>query len=536
MSTAQQALVWQRSDFRESSRLVTLITRAQGKLVTLAKGAHREHSPFLGHIDFLNLIEARLGRGGLPLLHRVRLLHEPRGLREPRRYLAASYLCELFDPVFPHGRPDPEVFDLLAGGLRLLERCPPQGIPQVILGVELRLLRALGLLPSLEACARCGSTGQLQPAPLQPALLCSHCSGRIGARPVPRPVLTWLDRAAHCGGRDLPDLPPPPAAAVRLLGRFLPLALERQFRLRTRALASTRPVAAAALSLMLVATMLACTSIDVPLPVNPTAAIKESEALLAQKKPEAALVVLKHYDQEQFAGAERARRTALLGRAYYMAGDSWQAYKEIKSFAQDYPSSPTTEVADVHLKAGLQLLKSDGGFLFFYSDNKRGRQILEDFLVYYHYSPRIPDVLHELAESAFRGEDYELAKERYTQLIQDYKSSEWITLARFRVAMCYFRRLQGPSYDLGEMTRARNELRDFLATPNENPKMNDQARAALAIVQEWLGEKHVRIADFYTTIQNRYGTVYHLRIAAKDFPDTAGGRVAAQRLQRLEHK
>lgn len=300
---------------------------------------------------------------------------------------------------------------------------------------------------------------------------------------------------------------------------------------------ATRPRAVSvALVWLLVQLQVACASVNVPLPANPTVAIKESEMLLAQEQPHAALVVLQHFDHDEFTGAEQARRTALLGKAYYMSGDSWRAYKEIKGFPQDFPSSPTAEVADVQLKAGLQLLKSHGGFLFFYSDKKRGRQVLEDFLVYYHYSPRIPDVLHQLAESAFQDQDYELARERYTQLIQEYKSSEWVTLARFRVAMCYFHRLQGPDYDLGEMTRARNELRDFLATPNENPKMVERAQGALRVVQEWLGKKNLLIADFYATIKNRYGTLFHLRIAATDFPDTAGGQIARQRLKKLEHK
>ena len=244
MSTVHQALVWQRSDFRESSRLVTLITRAQGKLITLAKGAHRENSPFLGRIDFLNLIEAHLSRGSLPVLHRVKLLHEHRGLREPRRYLCASYLCELFDPAFPHGRVDPQLFDLLTGGLRLLERCPSAVIPQVILGVELRLLQDLGSRPSLRACAQCGAVGALYPAHHQPALLCSRHRAGSG-NPVPRAALAWLDHAAHCAGRDLPDLPPAPPAANKLLGRFVALALERRPRLRQRALAATKPSAAA---------------------------------------------------------------------------------------------------------------------------------------------------------------------------------------------------------------------------------------------------------------------------------------------------
>ncbi len=280
--------------------------------------------------------------------------------------------------------------------------------------------------------------------------------------------------------------------------------------------------------------LLACASIDVPMPENPTAAIAQAGTLLDQQQPEAAMAVLTHFDEDAFTGAEQARRTVLMGKAYYLTGDSWEAYKQIKSFSQDYPSSPTDEVADVQLNAGLQLLKSDGGFLFFYSDKKRGRVVLEDFLIYYQYSARIPDVLHELAESAFRDQDYILANERYTQLITNHNSSEWVTLARFRVAMCYFYGLEGPDYDLEGMTRARNELRDVLATPNENPKMVGQAQQALYLVQEWLGQKHVIIAHFYNTINNRAGMLHHLRIAATSYADTAAGKLARQRLARME--
>jgi recombinational DNA repair protein (RecF pathway) len=229
MSASQQALVWQRADFRESSRLVTLITRDGGKTTTLAKGAHRPDSPFLGRIDFLNLIAARLGRGSLPILHRVKLLHEHRGLRQPHRYLCAGYLCELFDPA--------------TGGLRLLERCPEKTIPQVILGVELRLLHELGSRPSLGACARCGAEGALHAARHQPALLCArHREGSGG--PVPKSALAWLQQAARCSGRELPDLPPVPAAASRLLGRFVSLALDKRPKLRQRALATKQASAA----------------------------------------------------------------------------------------------------------------------------------------------------------------------------------------------------------------------------------------------------------------------------------------------------
>ena len=110
-----RGIVWKRTDFRETSRLITLITPEHGKLVTLGKGAHRPGSQCLGRIDFLNLLEVKISGGNLPVLHRVRLLREHRRLREPIRYTAASYLTEIFDPTFLAGRADPGLFDLLAG-------------------------------------------------------------------------------------------------------------------------------------------------------------------------------------------------------------------------------------------------------------------------------------------------------------------------------------------------------------------------------------------------------------------------------------
>ncbi len=242
--TPLRALIWKRIDFRESSRLVTMVS-PQGKVATLAKGAHRPESPFLGRLDFLNLVDASLSRPrtGLRLLTAVDLIHEPRALREPRRYLASCYLVEITDPMWFEGRPDPELFNLVLGGMTLLERCPLEGLPQVITGLELRLLAHLGTLPQLTECSQCGrpvEDGTLYQSPGQGGLLCRRHASR-GSRAVPKAVLRWLCELAGKPGRQWPEHRPPPDrhSTWELTGSWIATSLEKAPRSRRLALAVT---------------------------------------------------------------------------------------------------------------------------------------------------------------------------------------------------------------------------------------------------------------------------------------------------------
>lgn len=231
-----QAVVLRRSDFRESSRIVTCLSREHGRLVGLAKGAHRPDSPFLGRLDFLNEVTATFSadRGGLRLLERAELVRERRALREPRRFLAASHLAQLVDFALPDDRPDPAIYDLLVGGLNLLERCPPAAIPQVVLGLELRHLHQLGALPDLHQCAHCGAAlanGAFR-SDDGPGLVCRE-HATPPRQPV-RPEALLLLQALHAApGRQWPELRSPAVlAAAALPARWLAAAIELRPRLR----------------------------------------------------------------------------------------------------------------------------------------------------------------------------------------------------------------------------------------------------------------------------------------------------------------
>lgn len=231
--TTAHAIVLRRRDFRESSRIVTVLTREHGKLTGLAKGAHRPDSPLLGRIDFLNELDATFtaDRGGLRILVRAKLLRERRALRDPRRFVAAGHVAWLVDGATHEGREEPLLYDLLQGGLNLLERCPHDKIAQIVLGLELRYLDALGALPDLERCCDCGepfaSRAFRQSDSL--GLACREHAG-LPRHPLHESALELLQKLRTVPGRDWPSLHVEGGVrnAAPLPARWLAAALEQR--------------------------------------------------------------------------------------------------------------------------------------------------------------------------------------------------------------------------------------------------------------------------------------------------------------------
>ncbi len=236
------ALVWKRSDVRESSRLVTLLTRERGRVVALAKGAHRPGSVLLGRIDFLNRVDVTFAGRGMPLLGKAALVHEPRALRRSPRFETAAHLCQTLDHAWLADHPDPELFDLTLGMITLVERAPLESLGVVVAGVELRLLRHLGSFAGAEHCASCGATidqGPLWAGPSEGGLGCEQHRPERSRRVHPD-ALRWLGTLDTTAGRDWPRLRPGPqhGEVLALLGNWLGTALEHRLPLRPLCLTS----------------------------------------------------------------------------------------------------------------------------------------------------------------------------------------------------------------------------------------------------------------------------------------------------------
>jgi DNA repair protein RecO (recombination protein O) len=148
------AYVLHQYDWSESSLIVELFTRAQGRVVVVAKGAKRPTSnfrplllPFLplqlvlgkppkdDSAEVLSLRSAEWS-GGVPML-------------PPRLMLSGFYLNELLLKLLARQDPHPQLFDAFADTLVALALASDDA--PVLRAFELQLLRELGLLPDL-AC------------------------------------------------------------------------------------------------------------------------------------------------------------------------------------------------------------------------------------------------------------------------------------------------------------------------------------------------------------------------------------------------
>ncbi|MBI3987496.1 MAG: DNA repair protein RecO [Lentisphaerae bacterium] len=171
--------------YSETSRIVSWLTPDHGRIATLAKGALRPKSLFLGQFDLFQTCE---------LLYYFRDDREVFTLKEccpltPRtRFRAhwagaacASYLADLVGRLCPSRSPHPDVFEELEFALDLA--ATGNSPKAVLLSFELRLLAILGLAPQLRMCVTCRrkppeGNGRFFFSVSRGGLLCGDCAAR----------------------------------------------------------------------------------------------------------------------------------------------------------------------------------------------------------------------------------------------------------------------------------------------------------------------------------------------------------------------
>lgn len=235
------AFVLHRYDWSESSLILDLFTRAQGRVTVVAKGAKRPYSQLRSVLLPFQRIDASFGRANAreeapTEIHTLRSAEWAGGaaMLGGQALFSGFYLNELLMKLLARQDPHPRLFDAYAASLPALAAGDETLSQAALRAFELVMLRELGLLPQLDC-----TTGQEQPLVstqayvLRPELgLVPHAHGELGP-----PGEAWLRMQAALEGGALAELQRACAEHLPLLKQGLRGLLHYHLagaRLRTR--------------------------------------------------------------------------------------------------------------------------------------------------------------------------------------------------------------------------------------------------------------------------------------------------------------
>ncbi len=188
ISIEDQAFVLRKVEYSDTSLIVHLLTRRHGMVSVLAKGAHREKSPWRGVLDLPALLQIEISlrqETELQLLTGAQLLEPFLGIRRNlQRFYVALYVIELMEEA---GRPagSESLFRLFWDALKSLED-PKADCASILTAFELRLFSDIGLEPALQSCAGCGKAvpdkGNFAFYPGAGGILCTSCKPPSGKK------------------------------------------------------------------------------------------------------------------------------------------------------------------------------------------------------------------------------------------------------------------------------------------------------------------------------------------------------------------
>lgn len=176
MPKQSEALILRTYPFHEADLLVTLFTRAEGKIRGVAKAAKRSKRRFGGALELLTHVVAHWEekeKQELARLDSCDIIASPLAaqLNYPRA-VALSYVAEVIDQLLPDREPSDDIFRLTLSVIRHLQA---DSIWMPLTYFDLWIVRLIGLLPDLSQCAACGASLNGSRAyfhPLADGLLC----------------------------------------------------------------------------------------------------------------------------------------------------------------------------------------------------------------------------------------------------------------------------------------------------------------------------------------------------------------------------
>ena len=157
-------LVLRETEYKESSRILTVLSASNGKITVRAQGAKRKGSRIAAATQLLTLSEMTLFENrDRYTLTEARSLEQFAGLREDVAKLAlGSYFAEALESLSDEDAPNPELLSLGLNALYALSNSLNSNAV-IKAAFELRLACLAGFEPMLSHCGVCGRTSPAAP-------------------------------------------------------------------------------------------------------------------------------------------------------------------------------------------------------------------------------------------------------------------------------------------------------------------------------------------------------------------------------------
>jgi DNA repair protein RecO (recombination protein O) len=154
-----EAIVLRTYPLREADLLVTLFTRAEGKVRGVARAAKKSKRRFGGALEPLTYVRAHYEdreRQELARLDSCEVLESPMATEVSyARAVALGHVAELLDELLPDREANDAVFRL---ALSVLAELRGSDVWMPVTYFELWMTRLMGYLPDLSECIACGRT------------------------------------------------------------------------------------------------------------------------------------------------------------------------------------------------------------------------------------------------------------------------------------------------------------------------------------------------------------------------------------------
>ena len=157
MHLQTKALVLRETAYKESDKILTLLTQEAGRLTASARGCRRKGSPIAAGSQLLVWSDVVLHEyRGRWTVQEAAVDREFRGMREDlEKFSLGCYFAEVTELLAVEGLPCPELLSLLLNSLHALDQLDrPLGLVKA--AFELRAMCLAGYEPLLDACAVCG--------------------------------------------------------------------------------------------------------------------------------------------------------------------------------------------------------------------------------------------------------------------------------------------------------------------------------------------------------------------------------------------